>query len=147
MQPFPHGKHIFKVNILARDVAIWSFFRLFRIDDTSNGILLFLHSRRLRVKSISEFHCVVACRCWSRQCPSDAQMSVCVTFGAWWLLHVLTHCAACSNRTCFVMLSGPLCLRTQVLLCRGAHAYGMRRGSQACLDVAAAFFALGAVQT
>jgi len=40
--------------------------------------------------------------------------------------------AACSNRTYFVMVSAPLCLRTQVLLCRGAHAYGISRG---CVSV------------
>ena len=63
-----------------------------------------------------------------RQGHSDAQMSVCVAFGAWWLWHDLCPFAACSNRTCFVMVSAALCLRTQVLLCRGAHAYGISRG-------------------
>ena len=110
----------------------WLFFSLFRIDDTSNEILLFLHSRRRCVKSISEFHCVVAWHCWSRQRPSDAQMSVGVTFGAWRLWHDFGRFAAWSNRIGFVMVSGPLCLRTHVLLYRGAHAYGMRRG---CPDV------------
>ena len=100
---------------------------------TLNEILLFLYSRRRRVKSVYEFHCVVAWHCWSRQRPSDAEMSVCVTFGAWWLWHVLTRLAACSNRTGFVMLSGTLCLRTHVLLCRGAHVQEIGGG---CLHVA-----------
>ena len=115
-----------------RAMSRLALFALFRIDDASNGILLFLHSRRRCVKSICGFHCVVAWHCWSRQRPSDAEMLVCVTFGAWWLWHDLCPFAACANRIGFVMDSGPLCLRTQVLLCDGAHAHEIGGG---CLHV------------
>ena len=128
MQPFPHGKHIFEVNTLARDGRDLLFLALFRIDDTSNGFLPFLILRRVRAKLISVIHCIFGWHCLLRQRPSGAQMSVCVAFGAWLRWHDLGPFAACSNRTCFVMVSAPLCVRTHVLLCRGARAYGMSRG-------------------